>query len=483
MTTTYSAPRETATRPASLRSRLSHWAALLVVLSGTFMVTLDFFIVNVAIPSLQRGLRATSGEIQFVVAGYGLALAAGLITGGRLGDLYGRRRMFALGLALFTLTSVVCGLAPTSPVLVLARVAQGASAALLSPQVLAIIGAVYTGEDRARAFTAYSLALGVAAVSGQLIGGLLIQANVAGMGWRSCFLINLPVGAVALSLAPRILPALRGQSGRRLDLVGAGLITLASFAVVAPLIIGRELGWPLWTWLCLAASPFLLMAFVWYQRRLSARGSAPLLDLALFGEHSFTIGLLITLVFFAGMASSFLALALYLQNGRGLDALAAGATFSILGLGYLVASIYATRLTARFGPTSLAYGALAMALGLALLLGATAEFGVGGSIWWLAPGLFLDGVGMALVLAPLSSAVLAGLPPQHAGAAAGVLAMTQQVANALGVAILGIIFYGALAHAKPLIGYPHAFDASLIYLVVLGLSVAALIRLMPRSRG
>lgn len=450
------------------------------------MVTLDFFIVNVAIPSLQQQLRAGTGAIQFTVAGYGLAFAAGMITAGRLGDLYGRRRLFAIGLILFTLTSLACGLAPTPAVLVLARVAQGIAAAILSPQVLAIVGIVYTGDDRTRAFTVYGLALGVAAVGGQLIGGLLIQANVAGLGWRACFLINVPVGAVALLLTPRYLPAARSEARERrgqLDLIGAALVTLGLMAIVLPLIEGRVLGWPLWIWLCLVFSVPLLLAFVAYQRWRSRRGHAPLLDLALFAERSFSTGLVTTLAFFGGMASFFLVLALYLQQGRGLSALGAGTVFSVLGFGYLVSSLYAPRLSRRLGRKLLTFGALVMALGLVLLQVTVAEVGISGPIALLAPGLLLDGLGMGLVLAPLSSVVLAGLAPTHAGAAAGVLATAQQLANALGVAIIGIIFYGAIGHNSRLTAYPQAFDASLIYLIALALAVSALIQLLPSGQN
>lgn len=482
MSSAYQIPdARTASTPGPRRARVVHWAALVVILCGTFMVTLDFFIVNVAIPSLQQGLRANAGEIQLIVAGYGLTFAAGLITAGRLGDLYGRRRMFALGLALFTLTSAVCGLAPDPGILVLTRVLQGGAAALLAPQVLAMVGVIYTGEDRARAFTVYGLALGIGAVGGQLIGGLLIQADVAGLGWRSCFLINIPIGVVALYFTPRLLPESRADGSRRLDLVGAALITLGMVAVVLPLIVGRELGWPGWTWLCLAASAPLLLVFTLYQRRLSRRGGSPLLNLSLFGERTFTVGLLTVLVFFAGIASFFLVLALYLQAGRGLSALAAGTTFTALGCGYLVASLYAQRLTRRFGRNSLTIGALVMALGLALLFLTVAVVGATESIALLTPALLLDGAGMGMVLAPLSSLALAGLPVQHAGAAAGVLATMQQMANALGVAVIGVIFYGALGSGGA-IDYPRAFDASLIYLVALAVGVAALLRLLPRQR-
>ena len=465
--------------PAGLR----RWAALPVILAGTFMVTLDFFIVNVAIPAMQHDLRADSGAILLVVAGYGLAYAAGLVPAGRLGDLYGRRRIFMVGLALFTLASAACGVAPTPEVLVLARVVQGLAAALLSPQVLAMLGIVYTGDDRARAFNAYGMVLGIAAVGGQLIGGLLIAADIAGLQWRACFLINVPVGIAALLLTPRLLPESRAQGRAQLDLVGAALVTLGLVAVVLPLIFGRELGWPVWIWLCLVAALPLLLAFAGYQRRLSARGRAPLIDPALFGERTFTLGLLAVLIFWSGMASFFLVLALYLQQGRGLSALAAGGIFTILGLGYLATSMSATHLTRWLGRRSLAFGALAMAVGLGLLYVIVSEIGASGPIILLAPALLLDGAGMGLVVAPLTSTVLAGLPPRHAGAAAGVLSAMLQVGNSLGVAIIGIIFYGALAFGSvPPNTYPHAFDVSLIYLAFLALATAALVQLLLRRR-
>jgi len=276
-----------ATRPG----RLGLW----VMLSGTFLVVLDFFIVNVALPSMQRELQASAGTLQLVVAGYGLATAAGLITGGRLGDLFGRRRMFMLGLLLFTLASAACGLAPNAELLVAARVLQGLAGALLQPQVLAMIGLAYTGEDRARAFAAYGLTLGLGATLGQLVGGLLIHADLAGLGWRSCFLINVPIGLLALTLAPRVIAPLANSGNSRLDLVGMLLVAAGSAAVVLPLVEGREQGWPLWSWLCLAAALPLLAAFAHQQRRLAVRGGAPLVAPVLLANGRFGMGLLTTL--------------------------------------------------------------------------------------------------------------------------------------------------------------------------------------------
>lgn len=461
-TTTIELPRTAA--PAQAWRR---WLALPIILAGAFMITLDFFIVNVAVPDMQGDLHATSTSIEWVVAAYGLAFAAGLILGGRLGDHYGRRRLFAIGVALFTLASLACGLAPGAGVLIAARVLQGASAALMFPQVLAILGLTYEGRDRLRAFTAYSLSLGFGGIGGQLIGGALIHANIAGTGWRACFLINLPVGLAALPLTRRYVPESRAEDRGRLDLVGAGLISAALVAIVLPLVEGRQYGWPTWTWISLGVAVVLIAEFVWWERRVST----PLVDLALFRERAFSAGMLTTLTFFAGMASFFLVLALYLQLGRGLGPLESGETFSLLGIGFLASSMASQRLAARYGRQALAAGALVLAVGL-VLFRVTAD----GSTLSLIPAFVVDGAGIGLVMAPLTATVLSGLTPQHAGSAAGMLSSTQQVGNALGVALIGIVFYGAGPNVV------HAFEVSIPYLVGLAIGVAALVQLLPRRR-
>jgi EmrB/QacA subfamily drug resistance transporter len=452
----------------------SRWAPLSIVLSGTFMVVLDFFIVNVALPSMQANLHASSGAVEWVAAGYGLTSAVFLITAGRLGDRFGRRRTFSVGLALFTLSSAACGVASSPEMLIVGRLFQGLAGALLMPNVLSIIGVLYTGADRARALSAYGMVMGLAAVGGQLIGGALVQANVAGLGWRSCFLINVPVGALALALAPRAIPESFGQRSDRIDSVGTALVTVGLTAIVLPLIEGRQHGWPAWTWLSLAAAPLILSAFVAQQRRLARRGGAPLLELSLFSERTFSAGLLAQLVFWCGQASFFVVLALYLQQGRGLSALHAGLVFTILAATYLLASMGAPALTVRHGRRVLAAGALVLATGHGILLATVADVGTGGSVASLAPGLMLIGAGMGLGIAPLTTIIMSGMRPEHAGAASGALSTMQNVGNALGVAVIGVLFFGAL-HS----GFGDAFELSLAALAATLLAVAALTRLLP----
>jgi EmrB/QacA subfamily drug resistance transporter len=467
---------------ADAASARPNWGTLIVVLTGTFMSVLDFFIVNVAIPSLQRDLHASAAAIQFVVAGYALAFSSSLITGGRLGDIFGRRRMFVLGVALFTLASLACGLAPNTAFLEVARIVQGASAALMSPQVLSILGTTYTGEARARAFGAFGVTMGIGAVLGQLIGGTLIQLDVFGWSWRTCFLINLPIGLVALLLVPRYVRESKAPGRPRLDLGGMVLATLAVTAVVLPLIEGRQQGWPLWAWLCLAAAVPLFAVFAMYERRVAATGGSPLVNPELFQERAFTAGLFTQLIFYAAQASFYLLFAIYVQFGRGLDPLQAGLIFVGIGGGYLVTSTTAQRFAKRWGRQVIAVGSLMRVVGLTLLLVTVSAIGTTGSILWIIPALVIDGAGMGLAVAPLTSTILSRMTPQHAGSASGVLTAGIWSGNALGVAVSGVIFYNTVTHGGPG-AYPHAFMLSLVYFAAVSLVVAALVQLLPRSPG
>ena len=449
---------------------------LLVLLAGIFMTTLDIFIVNVAIPATQRDLHASPASIQWIVAGYGLTVAAGVITAGRLGDMFGRRRMYALGMALFTAASAACGLAPTAGLLIAARIVQGVGAALLSPQTLAIIGTAFEGAKRVRAFTAYALAMGLAAVFGQLIGGVLIDMDFDGLGWRSCFLINVPVGAVALTLVPRAVPESRAAGRTRLDIPGVALVSGALVATVLPLIQGQSQGWPLWTWLSFALALLLFGAFGWYQGRLAAADKSPLIDPALFRTKGFGKGIVAQIVFWMGQGSFFLVFALYVQNGRGLDALQAGLIFTPIGIGYLITSMTAQKVVARLGRQTAAVGTLIMAVSLADMIVTLHLTGTGGSLLWLVPALVADGAGMGLAIGPLSATAMGRVAPHHTGAASGVVSTVMQVGGAVGIAVIGIVFYAALGTAPTPAAYTHAFTAGLELLVGVAVAVAILLQ-------
>jgi EmrB/QacA subfamily drug resistance transporter len=456
----------------------THPLALPLLLAGAFMVVLDFFIVNVALPSIGKDLGASEGSLEWVVAGYGLSFAAFLIIAGRLGDEFGRRRMYVVGLVSFTLASLACGVAPSPTTLVLARVVQGAAGALVMPQVLSIIGVTYRGDDYARALSAYGVALGLAAVGGQLIGGALVQTDVAGLGWRGCFLINVPVGLLALTLAPRFVPESRAPHRARLDLVGAGILAAGLVAVLLPLIEGREHGWPAWTWLSLAAAPMVLGAFTFHQARLGRAGRSALLDLDLFRKRTFAAGVLTQLFLASAQAAFFVYLALYLQDGRRLNPLEAGAVFTVLAASYVLVSGPAPGLTVRFGRVVVAAGGAILAAGMLLLALAIGDVGVGGSIAVLVPGLLLVGAGIGLCFTPLTTTVLAGIDPARAGAASGAMSTITQVGYALGVAVTGVIFFGAGPDLA------EAFRLSLLELAALAVGIVVMTRLLPaRAHG
>ncbi len=457
------------------------WGALLVIVAGAFVTTLDFFIVNVAVPSVQHDLHASAAQIQFFVVGYGLAAASGLIVGGRLGDMFGHRRMFMIGLALFIVASLGCSFAQSPGELIIGRVIQGLANAILMPQGLAIVSVAYQGARRAKAFAFFGLAAGFASIFGQLIGGILIAANIDGLGWRLVFLINFPIGVVALFFARRVMPAAKG-AGARLDLLGALLVSASLTAIMLPLVEGREQGWPWWTGPSFAAAAVLITVFVFYQNARGRRGGSPLVNLALFKERVFSVGVIAVLAWRCAIAPFFLILALYLQDGRSLSPLDSGLLYLALGPSYFASSIRAPKLGIKMGRRQLlTAGSLVVAAGCLVLALTAASLGTSGAVEWLIPGLVIIGSGMGTVFATMPAVVLANVTPQNAAAAAGVMTTTQEVGGALGVALAGIVFFSSLGRSGSVSGYPHAFTYGLIFLAALTLLVVGLIQALPRS--
>ena len=455
----------------------TQWRALPALLAGAVMVVLDFFIVNVALPAIAIDLHASASSLIWIVAGYGLSFAAFLILAARAGDRFGRRRVYMTGMALFTLASAACGLAPTTSTLIAARVVQGAAGAIVMPQVLAIIAVSFRDEAHARALSIYGMALGLAAIGGQVIGGALVQTDVAGLGWRACFLINVPIGIAALLASPRVVPESRVASAGRLDFAGAALLAAGLAAMLIPLVEGQRYGWPLWTWSSFAAADVILAGFVLHQRRAKRSGGEPLLDLRLLRVRAVSTGLVAQLALACAQAAFFVYLALYLQEGRGLSPLSAGLVFTAVATGYVAASGPAPKLVERHGRGVVAAGGLFLAAGLGMLAIVVSVIGVTGSVVVLLPGLALAGVGIGLAYTPTTAIIMQSAGPAHGGAASGVVATTQQLGYALGVAITGVIYF---AHAANGIG--HAFELSLIELSALGLVLVAATRLLPGSR-
>jgi EmrB/QacA subfamily drug resistance transporter len=426
--------------------------ALMVILLALFMDLLDNTIVNVALPPIQRELDATYSAVQWVVAGYALAFALGLITGGRLGDIYGRKRVFLVGVAGFTLTSALCGMAQTPGQLVAARVAQGAAAALMVPQVLSIIQVMYAPKDRAKAMAAFGGLAGLATVGGPILGAVLTEGDVAGLGWRLVFLVNIPVGVLALIAAAAVVPESRAERADRLDVPGVGLVTLGLLMLIYPLIRGRELDWPAWTFASIAGSLVVFGAFVAYQRR---RTRSPLVELSLFRHRSFTGGLLVSLLFMGGVIGFFLVLTVYLQVGLGFSVLRSGLTGIPWGFAVpTFAGISVALLAPRLGRTVLQLG---LGLVIAAMVGLMWTVRAGGaevSSLSLAPALFLGGVGMGLCVALVFDFALAEVPVGAAGSASGLLNTVQQIGGAIGIAAIGALFFSLVPAGEAAVGAP-----------------------------
>jgi MFS family permease len=452
---------------------------LTVVLVGVLLPMLDFFIVNVALPTIDRDLHASQALLELVVSGYATAYALLLVLGGRLGDSLGRKRLFMIGMAAFTATSLACGLATSAPMLVAGRIAQGASAALMVPQVLSTIQAATTGDRRARALGRYGATGGLAAVLGQVLGGLLVSLNLDGTGWRPIFLVNVPIGLVGLVLAQRYVPDSRHGNAARVDGRGTFLLGATVLAVLVPLTEGGSLGWPAWTIALLAIAPFTGAAFALTEVRVERAGRTPLVPPSLLQHASMRRGLLLALPFFAGFGAFMFCYALLVQVGLHDSALTAGLGLAPMAVTFLLASLSTSRLLARYGARVLAAGGLLQALGL-IVLGVTVYLGWPHlSVLWLAPGLAIAGAGQGLVMSPLFGVVLSEVPPTAAGAGSGVLTTTQQTALALGVATLGSLF---LAMAGDGVGVRDGFITVLAIQVAVAVVVIVGARRLPGWR-
>jgi EmrB/QacA subfamily drug resistance transporter len=468
-----------ATAPDATEGAARSGLVLAVVLVGTFMAILDVAIVNVAIPSIRKDLHASFGGVELVISAYTLTYACLLVTGGRLGDLFGRRRLFIIGLALFSASSALCGAAPTIPVLIAARAIQGIGGALMYPQVLAIIQVTFDGQERVRALGIFGAVVGIAAIAGQLVGGALLALNVFGLTWRSVFLVNVPLGAIAILAALLVLPDDHPDARTHLDFGGVGLIAVALLLLSVPLLLGRDHGWPAWMLICLVLSVPAGAVFLAYERRLSARGGSPLVRLELFRNRSFAGGVPIAMLFIASYAGFLLILAIYLQAGLGFSPLHSGAVYTPSAVGFFITSLSAPKLVPLLGRHVLSLGYVIAALGLLATAGTAAAAGAGLQGWELAAPLFIAGLGQGLGMSPLVGTIIAGLEPADAGAGAGVVTTTLQTGNVLGVALGGLLFFTLVGGAAPGHAYADAFAQALPASAALLLIAAALVHRLP----
>jgi MFS family permease len=447
------------------------WWVLATVVAAQFMFGVDAFIVNVAIPTIAVDLHATPAQIESVIAIYLIAYATLVVTGGRLGDIHGTKRVFLAGVLGFTLTSLWCGLARSGGELILARLAQGATAALMVPQVLATLHLLFSDEARSRAFGIYGIVLGLAGAAGFLLGGVLVTLDLAQLGWRAVFFVNVPFGLVIAAAALRIMPSVPRRPGIRLDLAGAVALFAGLLCVIGPLLFGHDLHWAPWLWLVMAGGVLILAAFLRLERAVAQRGGMPLIDLALLSDALFLRGLAAAFFFFAANLSFYLIMTVFMQKGLSIPPLEGGLAFVPLALAFVVASRHSGIRARHRGTKVLIEGCVIQVAGLAVLaLVAASPITPSASVLALAMVVF--GYGQGLVMAPLSGAVLSTVKPSAAGSASGMYGTIAQVANAAGVAAIGAVFFAVEAadsvHAAFFVAL--AFFAALIAICVAFLS-------------
>ncbi len=432
-----------------------------MLLLGGFLPPVDFFIVNVALPSIRSELGASSSQMQLVISGYAAGYAVLLISGGRLGDLFGRRRLFLIGMTCFTLTSALCGLAGSAELLVVGRVLEGLSAAVLVPQVLGSIRGLYEGAALGRALAIYGAMMGLAAACGQLLGGTLVAADLFGLGWRVVFLVNLPLGLIALVGARLAVRETSAAARPRLDPGGALLVSLALACLVVPLSEGPARGWPWWSVLMLAASFPILAAFLGFEARLARLGGMPLVDPALLRIRSFRRGVLLCVLFFC-TSPFYLLFSVYQQSGLGTDPLRTGLAILPYGLGLFIGAMGTTPLPARLRPMLFGLG-LAIELAGYALVALCAFAGETGPVAELV--LFVAGTGQGIAMPRVFNAVLAEVPPAQAGLAAGIANTMLQMGAAISTSAVGSLFFALLGAGAGAAAYGRALGVSMLAVV------------------
>ncbi len=421
------------------------WIGLIVMMIAAFMDLVDVTVVNIALPAIRADLGASYAASQWITGGYTLMFGLALIVGGRLGDRYGRKTIFIIGIVGFTVASALCGLASTAEVLVVARLVQGTATALMIPQILATVYSTFPPQERAGASGAYGGVTGLAAVVGPLMAGLLLGNDVLGLGWRSVFLVNVPIGIIALVLAVVFVRDSRSWKPPRMDVLGALIVTVAMFLLLYPLVQGRDQGWPVWMIVAMLASPVVLGVYVVHARATGRRGGDPLVPLRLFGQSGFTLAMVALLLFDAVMISFSLVLSVTLQTGLDIGPFQTGLAFLPWAVGGGIAATLSQNLVPRFGGLLVSVGAVIKAGGVLWL---AAVLAVGSTGWLtLAPSLVLVGFGMGLVLGTAFTVGGATVRGQDAGAASGALTASLQIGGAIGVALLSVLFFNVLAGA------------------------------------
>ena len=456
----------------------SNWFALIIVLTAPLLYVVDIFIINMAIPAIKKGVHATDGEVQLVIAGYLLGSATFLIVGGRAGDYLGRKKVFFWGMFCFTLTSCLCGLSQTALQLNITRFFQGMSSAIMVPQSIAFIHVLFTNEkERAKAIGWYGVTLSIAAIIGQILGGYLVDTHFGIEGWRLIFLINLPIGIIALWAIWNFLGETDKETRKGFDYTGVSFLTIGLVCLIYPLTEGREKGWPLWSLGLIVLSVVILTYFIRNQKNKILLNKTPLIDVALFKIRAFNIGLLAVLFHFMMHTAYLLMSAVYLQNGLGLSSLDCGLYFVLHAVLFMISAMVASKLTVKFGKGVLQFGCAIIMVSFILQI-LLFKPHVSGLCVIILIGIY--GLGNGLVLPSLLTVALGGIPPKFAGVAAGIFSTFQQTASALGISILGGIFYSIINmnHSNP--NYAKAFAYGIAANIVCLCIMVYMLYLLPK---
>jgi EmrB/QacA subfamily drug resistance transporter len=450
--------------PAPAPEARRHAWALAILLIGAFLPPLDYFIVNLALPSIRSSLHTSSAELQLIVSSYASAYAVFLITGGRLGDLLGRKRMFLTGMAGFILASALCGLSQSADLLIAGRVLQGLAASVMAPQVLATLRTLFSTAEQPRVMSLYGSVFGLAAVVGQLGGGALITWHPFGIGWQSIFWVNVPIGSVAFCGAFKLIPETPRRADVRIDLIGVLLLSLCLGLLIYPLTRGREEGWPAWTVVSLLASMPVLALFIMAEKRIARRGGDPLVHMELFDNRAFVIGLTMTFLFYF-LSAFFLTYGIFLQNGIGMSPLQSGLAVMPYAIGFLIGPFGTPPVARHIGHHILTLGFSLIAFGFCIVI-ATLYWGQALSLMFFA-GLACAGIGQGFILPSLVRIVLSEVSVERAGIASGLVTSLLQIGSAVGVAVVAGVFYSVLGTQTDRAAYNHAFAVTLEIVVVL----------------
>src|SRR5467141_1465625 len=474
-------PRAVETADAVALGR--RWLILGVVLVGSFMAVLDVFIVTQGLPSIRTTLGAGVSDLELVVSAYSLVYAVFLITGGRLGDILDRKRIFLFGMTAFTVASALAGYAPSAGFLIGARALQGFGAALMYPQVLSIIQVTFKGSERALALGLFAATGGIGAITGNIVGGLLIQINLGGLAWRPIFLVNVPVGVIGVLAGFLVLHPSRNERAPKLDLPGVGLISLFLVMLILPLAEGQQAGWPNWMLMLLVLSFPVLGIFVIYERKRTDKGEDPLVDMDLFRHRSFAVGIPLTLLYYVTASGLFFTLVLFLQSGLGFSPIISGLSFAKLNIGFITASLLGPRLIRSFGNRVLSLAYILQTAGLGWIILALNSYGSGLTVYELSPPLIVFGAGAGFALSPLLGVILSGVPSREAGEASGVVSTSFQIGNTVGISLFGLLYYRFLNGQQSPTSYIDAFKTTVPFFVILSVAGFLLVFLLSQHRA